>query len=436
MKKLLLFLLIGSLFFKVPLIAQEKSTCEQQILALNEYLLSDIQKNKDAKTIFKSIKECAKSGDAEAAYTLGVLYKDGIGTNLNFKKAYKSFEESYDLGSAKAAYSIGYLYFKGFGNVPQNYTKAVDWFIKSNTPMANHWLAKCYYHGYGVEINKDKAVELLKNNAIINSQVLLSQWEHEIENPEESEVNYAKQMKDSLPELLNNNINSVFGSWIGEWQILDWSGKRIERTIPIYLEVIDNGTGLANVKVNLDGRNFSGNVLVEQNELIFPELTINLKNRYTDNPYELSLDYRIASFQYNFTKNEESQALSGTLETNIENWLEPGPPSKLVLHREGTTLSQEVRDALNAQQEYFIKVYPNPFEQDLLLYYTLQEDAQVLAHLFDYYSPQIPLRTLEKKQKKGERQISFDGLNSLKKGLYIVQMVVNGAQHSRIVIKK
>jgi TPR repeat protein len=80
------------------------------------------------KKAFKLYKKSAKQGNATAAQKLGVLYKYGRGCNLNFNKARKWFKKSAKLGNDKAKYSLGYLYLKGFGNIPQNYFKAVKWF--------------------------------------------------------------------------------------------------------------------------------------------------------------------------------------------------------------------------------------------------------------------------------------------------------------------
>ncbi len=366
----------------------------------------------------------------------GFCIKDGIGTTLNFNKARIWFQNAYSKGSQEAAYSLGYLYLKGLGNVPQDYSKAISWFEKSNYPMAKHWLAKCYYHGYGVATNKNKAIAMLKDNPISNSEVLLAQWQYELEHPEDSEANYSLKMKDSLPPL-NTAIKNkgVYGSWIGEWQLMDWSGKKIERNIPIYLEITDTSTSIANIFIRLDEQEFTGTVLVEQAELVFLDVTLTLKKRYTDDPNELALDYQLTNFNFLLEENEESEILSGTLETTIQNWLEPGPPSTLLLHREGTLVSQEAKAALALQNSHFIKVYPNPFQEELLLHYTLEEDANVLVNFYDYYAPQSPLKTKEKQQQKGERTLVLNNLADVKKGLYMVQMRVGEKQYSRIIIK-
>jgi len=128
--------------------------------------------------------------------------------------------------------------------------------------------------------------------------------------------------------------------------------------------------------------------------------------------------------------------MSGKLETTIENWEEPGPPSTLILQRSKQVLNQEIRNALAEQKDHFIKVYPNPFEQDVLVHYTLEEDSDVTIQLADYYHPSRILKTKHRTQKKGERMVTLEGLNTLHKGLYVIRMSVGKNRYSRIVIRK
>ncbi|WP_029446168.1 T9SS type A sorting domain-containing protein [Cellulophaga baltica] len=437
MKKLLLFLFFPLLFTPLEGITQNhKTECDDSIESFNKHLQNIYSKDKEFKNDYKLLKICAESGDSEASYLIGLMYKEGLGVNLNIKKAKEWFEKSEKLGNSKAAFSLGYLYLKGIGGVNQDYSKALRFFEESDYSMSKHWLAKCYYHGYGVSINKTKALELLQNNLIPNSQLLLQQWQYEMNNTEESEANYSLKMKDSLPELEYSKNNGIYGSWVGEWQIKDWSGEITERTIPIYIELTNNGTGIADINMIIDQQKFDGNVLVNPSELVFPDFRINLRKRYTDDPSELSLNYRITNLNYSYLNENGTEILSGELETFIENWLEPGSPSKIILHREGALLSQEIKDALSVQKDQFIKVYPNPFQENLLLYYTLDIDSEVTVNFYDYYNTNKILKTKKKYQMSGERTISFNDMDNLNPGLYIVQMIIGNDQHSRIVIKK
>ncbi|WP_303315436.1 hypothetical protein Q4Q34_15205 [Flavivirga abyssicola] len=64
------------------------------------------------------------------------------------------------------------MYYKRFG-VSQNYQKAVYWFERSEAPIARYFLGLCYYFGYGVPANEDRALEILLNNPTVKHLLLI-----------------------------------------------------------------------------------------------------------------------------------------------------------------------------------------------------------------------------------------------------------------------
>ncbi|MEL6919101.1 MAG: tetratricopeptide repeat protein, partial [Bacteroidota bacterium] len=253
MKKTLPYLVLVLL---VPYLgtAQTDEDLMQQLDVIQQEVVYGNPGDRESRKKFKKVRSLAEAGHGEAHALLGEMYKDGAGTRLNFNKARKHFKKAHELGSAMGAYSLGYMYLKGLGNVPQDYKKAVKWFEQSNDAMAWHWLAKCHYHGYGVPADRERAMNMLKRNPIDNSRVLLAQWEFEKQKGGE-------QQKESLPGTKGTVIgpvgdgssdvstvgshisdDTVLGQWHGEWQLMDWSGQKQERTVPIALELSDNGT--------------------------------------------------------------------------------------------------------------------------------------------------------------------------------------------------
>ncbi|WP_291869852.1 tetratricopeptide repeat protein [Maribacter sp.] len=447
MKKIYTFIAFFITMHFIGFTQQDSNKNDSLLQKVEGYIYSDSITPKKAKKLFKKLKTLAKEENADATCLLGILYKDGIGTRLNFNKARKQFKKAFELGNDKAAYSLGYMYLKGLGNINQDYKKAIHWFRKRKYPMAKHWLAQCYYYGYGVPIDKEKAIGILKENLIVNSTVLLSQWEYENSHPEillenksttdnSEDIKASSVITTSNEDQVNTITDGVLGKWFGEWQIMDWSGEKIRRAIPIEMEILETGSGILDTKIVLDNNEFKGNVIINNKELVFPDMTVNLRKRYTDHPNELTLDSRFLSFIYELSNIHGVPYMSGILETNIVNWSEPGAPSKLILQRNKTALSKEVIAALAEQKEHFIKVYPNPFEQDLLLHYTLEKDTDVSIQLLDYYQPSKILKTKNRRQKKGERTVVLEGLNSLEKGLYIINMNVGSSSYSRIVVRK
>ncbi len=441
-KKLLL--LIGVMMTNHFSFSQEIYENEVNTVELVEdYIYSGELTRKKSKIAFDNIKSLADEGNAEAICLLGVLYKDGIGTNLNFNKARNLFEESHKLGNNKASYSLGYLYLKGLGNANQDYSKAAEWFEKSTYPMAKHWLAKMNYFGWGLPTNRDKAIEMLSNNLIGNSQVLLGKLQYEMTNLDKEILfsNLSELVKSSDGKLIDEDSDSnifseIIGKWSGEWQFSDWSNNELARVIPIDMEVLDNGTGIFDISITLENKTFNGQILQVNNELIFTDMTVVLSNDYTDYVDEFQLQYRLTSFLFNVLNIDGGHFIKGKLESTILNWSEPAPPSELIIKREDDQLNTDILLALSEQKEHFIKVYPNPFKDDLLLYYSLENDSEISVKLYDYYNPSVPIKTKDRIQKKGERTITLDGLEILQKGLYIVNMSVGNDNYTRIVIKE
>ncbi len=58
----------------------------------------------------KYFKIAAEKGDADAQYSLGVLYKNGLGVAQNYNEAVKYYYLASEQGHADAQYYLGFLY--------------------------------------------------------------------------------------------------------------------------------------------------------------------------------------------------------------------------------------------------------------------------------------------------------------------------------------
>ncbi|WP_299110217.1 tetratricopeptide repeat protein, partial [uncultured Tenacibaculum sp.] len=142
--------------------------------------------------------------------------------------ARKWFKKAAKLGNDKAAYSLGYLYLKGFGNIEQDYNKAVKWFLKSEHPMAKYWLGVCYYNGYGVEKNIAKANTLLETNFTETETTISSSvsTDKDTENTPANELIVQEQQDEVFaPEITEETL---LGKWKGKLLLLDWSKNHIK----------------------------------------------------------------------------------------------------------------------------------------------------------------------------------------------------------------
>lgn len=102
----------------------------------------------------KTIAACgsaAESGDAAAAFALGVMYRKGLGVRQDSTRAAKWLRRSADLGLARAQTSIGALYADGEG-VPQSRAEAMRWTrlaADQGDALAQYDLGLMYCDGHG-----------------------------------------------------------------------------------------------------------------------------------------------------------------------------------------------------------------------------------------------------------------------------------------------
>ena len=133
-------------------------------------------------------------------------------------------------------------------------------------------------------------------------------------------------------------------------------------------------------------------------------------------------------------------AAGGRLDNFIPAWKESGAPIRFALLSKETfansneEVSDEVLQVLAAQEENFIKLYPNPFQSDLIISYKIESPSYVEVRLNDIHGNNISTLEKGKNQKSGKHTYFFDG-TKLKKGPYIITVIVNNERRTRIIIK-
>ncbi len=118
--------------------------------ALGKYYLS--QDNKDYQEAYKWMRMAAEQGCTAAQNSVGELFGNGWGVDVNEEEAFKWIEKAAKHGLGRAQYNLGVLYEKGFG-IQQGFEKAVEWYIKSaeqGIGRAQYNLAGCYANGNGI----------------------------------------------------------------------------------------------------------------------------------------------------------------------------------------------------------------------------------------------------------------------------------------------
>lgn len=388
---------------------------------------------------FELFKKSANQGNPYAAGDLGVMYKYGWGCNLNYNKARECFEKGAALGNEKSKYGLGYLYLKGFGNIDQDYYEAVRWFEQSNHPMAKYWLGVCYYYGYGVEKDLQRANELLGTNfsEIVSENVNDTNSDNE---------DVVEQINDDTNEEVTTTHtieeDDLYGKWSGILLKFDWSGEYIEQKHPFSIGfVYDSINQAPRYIVTLENQQGStGDLIKMGNTVYFDHARITLPHASFDSLIPSQLEYRLLSSDIEQKNLAGLIYLTGTIESTIDAWNESGAPLKFVLKKTETftntdqELSDDVLKALSEQESSFIKLYPNPFVSDLVISYELETPGIVQVKIADLYGNQSSIVENNRRQDAGSYRYFFDG-TLLQSGLYVVTVIVNNQTHSRIIVK-
>ena len=101
------------------------------------------------------------SVSSTAMRNIGLLHEGGCGVPQDYTKAMDWYHKAADAGSADAANNIGALHCYGRG-VPQDYTEAMGWWRKAaaaGSAGAMYDIGLLYKDGLGVQQDHTKAVE-------------------------------------------------------------------------------------------------------------------------------------------------------------------------------------------------------------------------------------------------------------------------------------
>ncbi|CAL2093214.1 conserved protein of unknown function precursor containing a T9SS type A C-terminal secretion signal [Tenacibaculum sp. 190524A02b] len=387
---------------------------------------------------FKLLKASAEQGNIVAMADLAELYKYGKGCNLNFNKAKKWYTKAQALGNDKAAYSLGYLHLKGLGNTKQDYTEAVKWFEKSNYPMAKYWLGVCNYFGYGTPKNIAKANELLDTNfnELVNNSVI-TQSNKEVE---QNKIQLSGINPNTTFEATLSNTD-LKGTWQGSMLLLDWSKKHIEHSIPVSLtftEEKDNGTLQTIWKIN--NKEITPDFTQIENSLYYDNFTLNLPHTTLKKDIPNILSHTILEASYQLKTLAGRSYLTGNIETHIPAWKEQGVPMRFVLTKKevvdnaDTELSEEAIQALAAQKNDFIQLYPNPFEKDLIVSYDLATNQTTEVKIADINGNNERIVRPTELQEAGTHRYFIEATD-LPSGLYVVTVTTNNKRNTKIIVK-
>lgn len=111
------------------------------------------------------LEAAAEEGHAEAAYELGVCFRDGIGTQTDLRTAYELFLRAGIQGCGKGYLQVGRLFAQGLGGEKRK-QDAVRWYYDAacstdpeTAAEAEYWIGQCFAEGCGVAQSREMAIE-------------------------------------------------------------------------------------------------------------------------------------------------------------------------------------------------------------------------------------------------------------------------------------
>lgn len=118
---------------------------------------------KDHEQAFKLTSQAAETGHQDAVMAMGSFYLNGCGIEKNIEKAKFWYKKAARQGSNKAMFTIGKIAYN-----EHKYLNAFKWFqvaIENKHSLSIFWLGKLYWHGWGVNKNKKKAMQFFTDAA-------------------------------------------------------------------------------------------------------------------------------------------------------------------------------------------------------------------------------------------------------------------------------
>lgn len=98
-------------------------------------------------------------------------------------------------------------------------------------------------------------------------------------------------------------------------------------------------------------------------------------------------------------------------------------------------LTDKALKALSQQENSFIKLYPNPFQTDLIIGYTLDKTTTTTIKIAALNGLNKTLIKPESIEHSGSYNYFYNGAN-LPKGLYVITILTGRERNTKIIIKK
>jgi len=367
------------------------------------YKVAVIYQNNEMYTeAFNWFKKAAENGHTRAWFNLGMMYKNGEGTAMNYETAFNCFSKAAEKKDPSGEYAKGYMLFKGLG-CKQDYEQAVALFRNGVYKERGHYLGKMYLYGiclrngYGIGVNIDSANYWLTKSAALGYSLANDElMADNAENPGNAGA-MAEKIKTALGKINTNDkpvnqysrvihsmqANAVEGEYKGYLIQYDWSGKFIIEVTKLSLNLAyDNGklSGLweekeKNISIPVNAR-------LTKDGLVFSNMQYAKKDHYS----------QISSILFNFEKASlqllkygDSSYLNGNLQLYSPDRKEPEKPIAIVLVQTKSSQNTNNIPFTNADGSIekipMLKTYPNPFTDVINIEFALKQSCMVNTQL-------------------------------------------------------
>ena len=95
--------------------------------------------------------------DADTLNSLGIIYCDGVGAEVDMQRAIKYYSKAAELGNDLAKSNLADIYRKGTNGVPRDYVKAYELYKSCRIPYAFYRVGEALEFGRGVEKDLEQA---------------------------------------------------------------------------------------------------------------------------------------------------------------------------------------------------------------------------------------------------------------------------------------
>ena len=400
------------------------------------------QNNEMYAEAFNWFKKAAENGHTRAWFNLGMMYKNGEGTAMNYEAAFNSFSKAAEKNDPSGEYAKGYMLFKGLG-CKQDYEQAVALFKKGVYKEKGLYPGKMYLYGiclrngYGTAANADSAKYWLTKSAALGYSLAKDElMVGEAENPTGASA-MAEKIKTALskintsdkpvnqytPVIHSMQANTVEGEYEGYLIQYDWSGKFIIEVTKLTLNLaFDNGvlSGLWQEKEK--SISIPVNARLTKNGLVFSNMQYAKKDHYS----------QVSSVLFNFEKANlqllkygDSSYLNGNLQLYSPDRKEPEKPVAIVLVQTKSSQNTNTIPFTNADGSIekipMLKTYPNPFTDVINIEFALKQSCTVSTQLLTT-DGKIIFTTGESQLGKGSYILPLRP--NVPPGIYIVRIIM------------